>query len=260
MKLNDPQLNPSLFVDRDTGSPQLFKGLSKESLETIIEQASLHNFAANEILVAQGDIPNYVYFIVDGRGRTFRSNIDGDETTVRMLEVGETCMDAVIFMGGPSPIGVQTVVPSTVMLIPANFVKKFVLEDPTFAQNMLKIVTYHYKNAIHQIDAMAIKSPVQRVGYFFLKKHLDAGSNDLEFTLPFKKSMIANHLGITPETFSRSLAQLKKMGLEIQGDQIRMLDAFSLCHFCDLDTAQNCDRTDKDECPSCPLNQDNMLY
>ena len=103
MKLNDPQLNPSLFVDRDTGSPQLFKGLSKESLETIIEQASLHNFAANEILVAQGDIPNYVYFIVDGRGRTFRSNIDGDETTVRMLEVGETCMDAVIFMGGPSP-------------------------------------------------------------------------------------------------------------------------------------------------------------
>jgi len=260
MKLNDPQLSLSLFTEHSSGSPLLFQGLSKESLEAVIEKASIHHFEANKLLVSQGDEPNYLYFIVEGRGRTFRSNVDGDETTLRLLEAGDTCMESAIFMGGTSPVTFQTVVKSCLMLIPASFIKQFVLQDTIFSNNMLKIVTHHYKNAIHQIDAMAIKSPVQRVGYFFLKKHLESGSETMDFSFPFKKSTVANHLGITPETFSRALAQLKKMGLEVKGDNIRLKDAFSLCHFCDLESAQNCDSTRKDECPSCPLNKNNDLY
>jgi CRP-like cAMP-binding protein len=37
-----------------------------------------------------------------------RLNEDGGEATIRMLEPGDTCMEAVLFMGGPSPISVQT--------------------------------------------------------------------------------------------------------------------------------------------------------
>lgn len=235
--------------------PGLFQGLSENSLQEILEISVLQNYKSGRVIVQQGDEPTYVYFIVEGHVRTLRTNIDGDEATIHMLEPGDTCMEAVLFMGGPSPIAVQVTENSRLMLIPGSFIKKFVLQDHQFAANLLKIVTHHYKNAIYQIDAMAIKTPIQRIGYYFLQKHMEQGANNMEFELPFKKSTIANHLGMTPETFSRALGQIKKMGIEVKGEKIRIKEAYALCHFCDLDAAHECtlSNDEKKECPHCPL-------
>ncbi|MEM7047214.1 MAG: Crp/Fnr family transcriptional regulator [Pseudomonadota bacterium] len=242
--------------------PQLFTGLSEKALQQILESSTLQDYKAGHLLVQQGDQPTHVYFIVEGRLRTLRANRDGGEATIRMLGQGEVCMEAVLFMRGPSPIAVQVVDDAQLMLIPGGFIKRFVLQDHQFATNLLKIVTHHYKTAMHQIDAMAIKSPVQRVGYYFLQKHMEQNSDTqnsdtqnsdtMEFELPFKKSTIANHLGMTPETFSRALSQIKKMGIDIKGEKIRLKDAYALCHFCDLDTAHECTLATKEDCPHCP--------
>ncbi|GJL85406.1 MAG: transcriptional regulator [Micavibrio sp.] len=223
----------------------------------MLKNSTLHNYKAGQLLVQQGDQPTHAYLIIEGRVRTLRTNEDGDEATIRMLGKGEVCMEAVLFMGGPSPVAVQVVEDAQLMLIPEKFVKKFVLQDHQFAANLLKIVTHHYKTAMHQIDAMAIKSPVQRVGYYFLQKHIEQGSDNMEFELPFKKSTIANHLGITPETFSRALGQIKKMGVEVDGEKIRLKEAYALCHFCDPDAAYDCTLSNKEDCPHCPAHAGN---
>lgn len=240
------------FVELN-GKPALFQGLDEKSLQSIFENSILQKYESGRMLVQQGDEPTYAYFIVEGRVTTLRRNIDGDEAIIRMLEPGETCMEAVLFMGGPSPITVQTAADSQLLLIPGNFVKNFVLQNHQFANNLLRIVTRHYKTAMHQIDAMTIKTPVQRVGYYFLQKHMERGSDNMEFDLPFKKATIANHLGITPETFSRALSQIKKMGVDINGERIKLKDAYALCHFCDLDTAHDCMIAKKDDCSHCLL-------
>ncbi len=251
---NNLQIWPRAFSSSN-GKSQIFKGLSEESLQKILENSTLQHFKKGQLLVQQGDTPSYIYLVIKGSARSFRSNTDGDETTIRMLAVGDTCMETSIFMGGISPVTLQTTENSQLILIPSPFIKNFVLQNPQFAMNILKIMAQHYQNSIQQIDSITLKSPTQSVGYYFLQKHLEQGSDNTEFELPFKKSTIANHLGITPETFSRALGQLKKMGLEIEGEKIRIKEAFALCHFCDLDTAQNCTLSDiaKLECPHCPL-------
>lgn len=249
---NNIDIWPKVFSSSN-GKPQLFKGLSEDALQRILESSVLQTFENGQTLVQQGDDPSHVYFIVEGRIRTLRANMDGDEATIRLLESGDTCMEAVLFMGVPSPIAVQTVGDTRLMLIPGNFVKNFVLQDHQFAANLLKIVTHHYKDALHQIEGMAIKTPVERVGYYFLQKHIEQGSDNMNFELPFKKSTIANHLGMTPETFSRALGQIKKMGIEVEGEKIRMKEAYALCHFCDLDAAHDCTLSNKEDCPHCPM-------
>lgn len=231
----------------------LFEGLSEESLKKLSAQAKIQNHSANHLLVQQGDAPEGVYLILEGEVRTMRFNEDGAEATIRLLKAGETCMEAVLFMGGPSPITVQALTACKVLMIPAPVIKDHVLADSRFALNIIKIVTHHYKNAMHQIDAMNIKTPMQRVGYYFLEKHLEAGHDSLEFKLPFRKQTIANYLGITPETFSRTLKQMREMGIEVDDDVIRMKDAFRLCHFCDPDTEALCTRSDKEHCAHCTM-------
>lgn len=236
----------------DTKRPQLFDSLREDNLQNILSHSLLQDHDASKLLVQQGDTPEGVYLVIEGTVKTFRLNEEGEEATIRMLEPGETCMEAVLFMGGPSPISVQTLTKCKLLMIPEQIVRNQVLVDAQFAVNILRIVTHHYKNAMHQIDAMNIKSPLQRVGYYFLSKHLEAGHDDLEFTLPFKKQIIANYLGMTPETFSRTLKQMKAIGINVNEDKIRLKDAYALCHFCDSDTASLCLKH-HDNCDKCPL-------
>lgn len=70
--------------------------------------------------------------------------------------------------------------------------------------------------------------------------------------LPFQKQLIANHLGMTPETFSRSLKEIKKLGIDVERDSVTLRDAYALCHFCDTDTAFMCTDENRAECPTCP--------
>lgn len=233
--------------------PQLFEGLSENSLQALLQHSVMQDYESGRVLVHQGDSPECVFLIIEGALKTTRISEDGGEAIIRMLEAGETCMDAVLFMGIPSPINVQTMNAVKVLKIPDAVVKKHILEDPAFAANLLRIVARHYKNAMHQIEAMNIKSPLQRVGYYFLLKHIEQGHNNLEFKLPFKKQVVANYLGMTPETFSRTLKQMKDIGIKVDEDTIKMGDAYALCHFCDSDTASLCTKHDKAECEKCPL-------
>ncbi len=231
--------------------PQLFEKLSEESQQRILECSVLKKFEKNRLLVQQGDTAKFVYLVMNGSIRTFRINEEGEEATIRMLEPGDTCMEAVMFMGGPSPINVQTIKNSTTLMIPERIIKTLVLEDTQFAYNLLKIVTRHYKNAMQQIDAMNIKTPLQRIGYYFLLKHLEQGNDRLDLKLPFEKQMVANYLGMTPETFSRSLKQMRSMGITVDDGTIKMKDAYCLCHFCDFDTAALCPEHDNENCHLC---------
>lgn|GEM_PF-1848529 len=182
--------------------PELFEKLSEESLQDLLGHSIMQEFEAGRLLVQQGDVPEYVYLVIEGAVKTSRMSEEGGEATIRMLQPGETCMEAVMFMGGPSPINVYVMEDAKVLMIPGKIIRAHALEDSQFAVNLLRIVTRHYKNAMHQIDAMNIKSPLQRVGYYFLLKYIEQGPENLEFKLPFRKQVIANYLGMTPETFS----------------------------------------------------------
>lgn len=227
----------------------LFQGMSQDHLQTLLSHSHIKEFPAGQQILQQGDEANLLYYILEGKVKTQRYGPDGAEATIRMLSKGDTFMDAVIFMGGKSPIGAQAVENCRLLMIPAETVRRQAIGDSQFACNLLRIVTRHYKTAIQQIDSITTKNPIERLGYYFLRLHIENGSSDMGIALPFKKSTIANHLGMTPETFSRALGQIKKMGIDMDHDKLTLRDAYTLCHFCDSDTASICPRFGSDHCP-----------
>ncbi len=232
----------------DDNTP-LFTGLTENSVQALLSNSFMQHFASGQQVVLQGDAPTHLYYIIEGSVKTVRYGTEGEESTIRMLKPGETFMDAVIFMGGKSPVNAVTLEESRLMMIPAESVRRHALHDAQFACNLLRIVTKHYKNAMQQIDSIVTKNPVERLGYYFLKQHLEQGSESMNIALPFQKSTIANHLGMTPETFSRALGQIKKMGIDVDQENLTMRDAYALCHFCDPDTAHNCPKFETQNCP-----------
>src|SRR3990172_811211 len=172
------------FVAPD-GVCALFNGLSEDILSFILSHAIIKNEPENAILVRQGDTPKHIYLILSGAVQTVRATPDGRETPVRLLDADETFMDAVIFMNSASPISARTAEPTTVLMIPAPLVRKMVTQDGNFALNMLQITSSFYKKAIHQIESVTTKSPIQRVGYYLLNSYLEQGNaGTTTFRLP----------------------------------------------------------------------------
>jgi CRP-like cAMP-binding protein len=230
----------------------LFAGLSKDILGEIWSNSLVQEHAASRLLVQQGEEAKGLYLVITGAVKIFRVDESGGESIIRMLKPGETCMAAALFTGEASPVSVQTLTKCRLLMIPAAVVRSHTQVDARFAANMLRIVAQHYKDAVHQIDALHTKSPLQRVGHYFLSQHIEKGREDLEFSLPFKKQAIANYLGMTPETFSRTLGKMKAIGIDVDDSTIRMQDVYALCRFCDSDTSALCPQY-ADECSGCPL-------
>jgi len=227
----------------------LFRGLSADTLSFILSHAIIKNEPEGVTVVHQGDTPRYLYLILSGAVQTVRTTPDGKETPVRLMGPDETFMDAVIFMNSPSPVSARTAEPSTILMIPTSIVRREVAQNGIFALNMLQITSAFYKKAIHQIESVTAKSPIQRVGYYLLNAYLEQENpNVTTFNLPHKKAAIACHLGMQPETFSRALSQIKKMGVDIDRETITLKDAYSLCLFCDTDTASQCKKFGTPEC------------
>lgn len=227
----------------------LFKDLDEESLQSLLSNSYINDFGTAQEIVQQGEPPEYLYYIITGGVKTLRYSQNGEETIIRMLSTGDTFMEAVIFMSGHSPVCAKTLVPSRLLMIPAEAVRRQALHDPQFACNLLRIVTRHYKSAMQQIDGILAKSPLERLGYYFLQQHLEQGCDSLDVSLPFQKSMIANYLGMKPETLSRALSQMKNLGVNVDHAKLTLKDAYTLCHFCDAETSQNCPHANHATCP-----------
>ena len=230
-----------------------FKGPPDATIDHVLGNGQVRSFGDGQILVQQGEWPQYFYFVLAGQLHMSLINNEGSALTLRMLEPGHSCMAAILFMGNASPVTVQTYGDTTLWALPGKRVKKMIFDDPAFAANMLQIAIARYRNSIDHIHTIALKTPLQRIGHYLLCEHLARGATDLTFELAYKKSVIASHLGMTPETLSRSFARIRKLGIGIDGQKVCLKDAFALCHFCDLTAGETCPIADKENCAMCRI-------
>ena len=71
-------------------------------------------------------------------------------------------------------------------------------------------------------EHMILMSAPQRVGCLLLQLSSGMISQGGTFTFPYDKSLAAQRLGMTPETFSRALSKLKPVGVSVNGPEIRV--------------------------------------
>ncbi|MDG6897924.1 hypothetical protein A6A19_08040 [Actinobacillus delphinicola] len=234
------------------GGSGLFANLDRNVIADILSVSQECTAVENEYLLYEGDHIEYLFFILQGELITFRTNTQGDEVSVRLLETGDVCGDSVFFMDKVgSPIGIKALVGAKFLRIPRKTVLKLVTENIQFSNNIVSVLANFYQIALMQIHNLAVKKTKDRLGHFLLFQHLKKrhSSKDTELYLNFKKNVIANFLGMTPETLSRQLHALEKDDyIMIDKEEIYLSSPHSLCHFCDEDTAVYC--KDLEGCPN----------
>jgi CRP-like cAMP-binding protein len=108
-------------------------------------------------------------------------------------------------------------------VIPAEPFMRQLRADPELCLNMMASMSLHLRRLVQQIEHLTVRSSTERLADFLVKL-ADDGTERATLRLPYDKSMIAARLGMQPETLSRALAKLRRLGVETKGSRVTIRD------------------------------------
>jgi CRP-like cAMP-binding protein len=196
----------------------ILRDLPAADLAALVDERSVRSIERGHVLFQQGDPARAFFLVLGGQVKLSRVNPGGDEAVVHIYGAGESFAEAAMFLGGRYPVAAEAVVASRVMHVESDALRRKVAERPEIAFAMMASMSRHLKVLVDQIEKMKLLSADQRVAEFLLGL-CGEKTGSVTLSLPHEKSLIANRLGMKPATFSRAIARIRDLGVEVTGNQ-----------------------------------------
>jgi CRP-like cAMP-binding protein len=184
---------------------QLSRAGKDSSADTIELMGALVPFARNAEIYGENEPAEYLYKVVSGTARTYKVLVDGRR------QIGGFYLPGDMFgleTGDEHTFSAEAITDCKIIVIKRSAVIALAARDNDVARQMWALTARELQRAQDRILVL-IKSAQERVAGFLLEMaSRTPGSAAGE--LPMSRQDIADYLGLTIETVSRTLTQLEK--------------------------------------------------
>jgi CRP-like cAMP-binding protein len=210
----------------------LFTDLSPGELERLAQGCMLRRFARGETVFLVGQPCEEFHVCVTGQVKLYAVSPTGAEKVIDIISPGQSFAEALMFTGRPYIINAQALADSLLLSVKKEAVEGEIAHDARFALRMLAGISRRLHGLVHDVEAYALHSGVQRVIGYLLRDIAADSDSEVTVSLPVSKATIASRLSLTPEYFSRILHELEASGLvHIDKRDIRIRDAKALANY-----------------------------
>ncbi|RQO58033.1 Crp/Fnr family transcriptional regulator [Paucibacter sp. KBW04] len=213
----------------------LFTDLSAAELARLATGCSLRRLTRGDTIFRVGQPCEEFHVTVTGQVKLFAISPSGQEKVIELVGPGHSFAEALMFTGKPYIINAQALTDSLILSVSKQAVLTEIEQDSRFALRMLAGISRRLHGLVHDVQAYALHSGVQRVIGYLLRDQVaeDCVSGEvITVSLPVSKATIASRLSLTPEYFSRVLHELEAAGLiEVDRRDIRIRDASALANY-----------------------------
>jgi CRP-like cAMP-binding protein len=210
----------------------IFCSIVGAHLEALDSIKSVHNYRRGEIIFYEGNPSLAVYCVYTGRVKLLKAGRKGTEEAIRLLGPGEIFGYRALVANEPYAATAQAVEPSTVCAIPRDGFLDLLRRDCDIALRLLSRLARELRISEEQMISRSQDSVARRTAAFLLSIFSGA-LGDLQdgskMTIPLTRIEIAQIIGTSPETLSRTLKELNNKGIigtkgaEFQILNLRML-------------------------------------
>ena len=206
----------------------LFAKLSPAELERVAQGCQLRRVARAEMVFHVGQPCEEFHVTVTGQVKLFAISPAGQEKVIELVGPGNSFAEALMFTGKPYIVNAQALADTLLLTVKKEAVVGEIERDPRFAMRMLAGISRRLHGLVHDVEAYALHSGVQRViGYLLRDQQVEdcATGEVVTVSLPVSKATIASRLSLTPEYFSRVLHELEAAGMvRIDKRDVHILD------------------------------------
>jgi CRP/FNR family transcriptional regulator, nitrogen fixation regulation protein len=170
---------------------------------------SVQSFAKDEEIFGEGDRAAYVYKVLSGVVRTSKLLSDGR----RQIDAFHLAEDIFgIEAGDEYRFCAESVGDCVVVAYRRNHLAALTGGDVQLAQDMTMGMLRSLVRAQNHLLLLGRKSALEKIATFLLDM-AERTADDDALDLPMSRTDIADHLGLTIETVSRSFTQLERQGI-----------------------------------------------
>jgi len=208
----------------------ILAALPEGAAQTLIGPRRPVSFAQGQSIFVQGHPARAFFIVLEGWVKVYRITPGGDEAVVSVFTRGESFAEPVMFLGAIYPASAEAASRARLLRIEAADFTAMITERPELVTAMLASIAQHTAELADEIAGLKLLSAPRRLGEFLLRL-VPSGAARAEVTIPHEKGLLAGRLGMTPESLSRALAALRKMGLNVERDRIVIPDCAALRAF-----------------------------
>ncbi|CAM3478800.1 Crp/Fnr family transcriptional regulator [Arcobacter aquimarinus] len=179
-----------------------FSFLKEEDLNRLKEITIKKYFNKDEILFYKGDEPKYLHLLIKGIAKLYTYDHKENEVVIHNLMAPSLIAEIVNYEDLKFPANCSFETKAEVLLIDYEKFKTEFLLKPEISMFFIKSLTRKIKALESFINYNISSNSLEKIAKFLIDNE--------SILINLKQVKIAQLLNITPETFSRKLAKLKK--------------------------------------------------
>jgi len=187
-----------------TGQPTIPPVASHDLGGSIELMGAQMPFARNAEIFGEGEPADYLYKVVSGTVRTYKILSDGRR------QIGAFCLPGDMFgleLGQEHTFSAEAIADSKVLVIKRSAVDRLAERDNDVARQLWALTGRELKRVQEHL-MLLVKTAQERVASFLLEMAGRAPTGNA-IELPMSRQDIADYLGLTIETVSRTLTHLE---------------------------------------------------
>ena len=194
-----------------------------DTLDRLAEHSVLHRVSAGSMLFEQAETPAFALFLMGGSIELLGVR-GAEETPVEFVRAIDLLLPAAVLNRQPYLLRARVLDEAQLLMIHADALRHAVGADHALCLAVLACQAAQFRRQVKQAKNSRLRTAEERVGAYLLALVEGAGPGQ-QVRLPLEKRQIASHLGMTRETFSRTLAAMAQHGLRVAGDTVLVEDA-----------------------------------
>lgn len=197
--MNPSAINP---LYRQTG---LFSHLNPVQLRSIEQISSVRHFGIGEILFYEGEESRFFHLLVEGEVSVFKSSAATETIIVHRFRAPSLIAEVAALKQIPYPASAECTRPSAVLLIERDPFLTLLRDDPSLSITLISSLMQKISVLESALQRHSAPNAMAKVARMVL--------SEIELFERLKGIEIAEMLGITPETLSRTLKKFRDHAL-----------------------------------------------
>lgn len=205
----------------------LFRELNDFELTKITDIAISREWKKQSHVFLQGDPLENVYFIYDGKIKIYKSDINGKEQIVAIAKKGEMFPHVGFFRKGDYPAYAEVLESSTLIAIPISKFETVLIDNPELCIKVFKVLGEKIVDLQNRLEEQILNNTYEQIVKLLIRLAQNHGKEQEDGTILLKSEFtnkdLANMIGTTRETISRTLTKMKKDELIEVDDEGNMI-------------------------------------
>jgi CRP-like cAMP-binding protein len=217
----------------------LLSGLDDAEQSVLVSLGATTRLPAGTVLYERGDAARHLFVVVEGTVALYVPDEPGATVPLYPLSPGDSAGEESLALDSRYDMSARVITDALVFSIESRRLSRLLDQRFDLVLGMLVGMSTRLRGLIREITALKMASTAERLGIFLLELAEDRpsprqeGDGRVVVTLPFSKQMLAQKLGMQPESLSRAFGKLRRFGVQGSGQtQVVIGDPAGLRTFC----------------------------